>query len=782
VVNRSANGLRLSRRAIVGLALIAMAVLLLPASASAALDFEPPVTYPVGGGNTATEEGSGPIVAADFNGDGHPDLAIAHESNHRNTADIRILMNAGNGTFAAPVVYEIPPKPTSMVAVDLNRDGKEDLVVATQGGKQIAILLGRGDGTFAPAVKRSIGIGEKQELAVGDFNGDGKADLALTESYFQSGHGNQEIAILLGNGEGGFGKLTSFAAAGEPRGIAVTDLNGDSNQDLVVTASNGSHYFLGNGDGTFGAPVAFSAEEPAYSLIAAEAEGGAVADFNGDGYGDVATTSEQAAPGDAVVRLGDGKGDLGPPVSFAVGTQPQHLAAADFDGNGSIDLAVSNYRSDDVSVLINSSGAPPSEPSCSGADIRGGTSTLQALLQQQIWVPQFNALCAGGNAVQYTSGIGEGGRGWLSDFRTKSFPPGEFGAVDEAPDRAEIEGIDGIAEGAHEVVIPVAQTAIAIVADPPPNCSITRITNEDLEHVFRGNFLTWGRISTASGSGCDAPITRVVRAEVSNTTYQFKRYLGIINPKVLACSGGRTWDEMSRPGQPLPFAEEGEPQNAWPGQEEPLGGDGKCQAGEGRLSSVDWVKNLERFDGNLRIAEAAANGPGTIGYVPLPDAMKVGATHILEVQDNGWRSASEAQFASPAEGGNANCAGAHYKVPQEARRVAGASGTDAEWLEGSGALHPAVGGGAYPLCTLTFDLALHRYGDVHDKGGVDTAPSYTYAEIALLKQYLREFVLAPEGQKAITKAGIGFASLPTAPFADHDVLAAARYASGKISY
>jgi ABC-type phosphate transport system substrate-binding protein len=818
--SRGRSGKEGAGRRLVLLLLIGLIIAVgIPASASAALVLDPAVDYPVG--ESSAFETPWGIVSGDFNGDGSADLAVVVKADRSAAASLAVLINRGDGTFEPPVRYPLPARPTSVVTADLNGDGHPDIIVATEAGTQIAILMGRGDGTFEPAVKRFIGLGEWQTLAVGDFNGDGKPDLALTENYHPNFEGTpgSELAVLLGNGKGGFGKLAAIPIPGRSEGIAAVDLNGDGRDDLVLSndadaASDGLMVLLSNGDGTFGPiteyPVPYFAGPPI------------VADFNHDGYEDVAVSADEEIyvfPGDGkghlsapiespspsrgafslaadldldgnldlissgAVQLGDGSGAFGAPQPFFSDVQPQFVTVADFNGDGVPDIATANSASDDASVLINASGEHPGEPPCAGAPIKGAGSTLQGLAQG-VWVPEFTQqVCPGGPSVRYTSGIGEGGRnGWVSTFRIKSSPPAAFGAVDQAPDAADLDAFEEGVEGAHEVVIPVAQTALAIIANPPPGCSVTRITNEDLEHVFRGNFLTWNRISTATGSGCHAPIERVVRGEISNTTVQLKRYLGTVNPKVLPCSEGRTWDEILATEQVT--IEEGEPQDAWPGLAEPRKNGGECKPGEGPLSPVVWSRYVGRegFDGNLAAARLAAEGEGTIGYAPLPDAEAVGAKDILEVQDNGWRPTALAQYASPSAAGDANCAGAHYKVPPQARNVAGGTGIDADWSEASAALQPAVGNGTYSLCTLTFDLALHGYGDVHDDYGTDTGPSYTEGEVVALRRYLDEYVLTPRGQEALAAAKVGFAPLPSAPFADHDVLAAARFAAGKIAY
>src|SRR5207302_966492 len=137
------------------------------------------------------------VAVGDFNGDGRSDLAVANRGVLvSDPGSISILLGKGDGTFAAAVNYAASANPYSVAVGDFNGDGKSDLAVANVSG-DLSILLGNGDGTFAAAVNYATGR-SPVSVAVGDFNGDGKSDLAVANSD------SDNIAILVGNGNGTF--------------------------------------------------------------------------------------------------------------------------------------------------------------------------------------------------------------------------------------------------------------------------------------------------------------------------------------------------------------------------------------------------------------------------------------------------------------------------------------------------------------------------------------------------------------------------------------------------
>jgi DNA-binding CsgD family transcriptional regulator len=150
----------------------------------------------------------------------------------------------------AVAFFSAATTPNAVAVGDFNGDGKPDLAVANGNAMEVAILLGNGDGTFQPAASYKM-TGAPNSIAVGDFNGDGKPDLAV--GIANSG----EIWIMLGIGNGTFAPAISHGTPTSLLAIAVGDFNGDGKPDLAVVdaTSNEVSVLLGNGNGTFEAPV-----------------------------------------------------------------------------------------------------------------------------------------------------------------------------------------------------------------------------------------------------------------------------------------------------------------------------------------------------------------------------------------------------------------------------------------------------------------------------------------------------------------------------------------------
>ncbi len=289
-------------------------------------------------------------VVADLNRDGRQDVVIAHTN-----GKVGVMLGNGDGTLQAETTYATGTTFTASVAVaDVNRDGKPDIVASNWGGEangdaSVVVLIGNGDGTFQRAVAYDSGFPYDAQLAVADVDGDGKPDIVVLNA---NGNGIGDVGVLLGNGDGTFQRAAPYDSGGQqPCSLAIGDLNGDGSQDLVVTAfrSNSVSVLMGNGHGAFQSPVVYSASYPCSS---------AVADLNGDGKLDVVVTNYTSNT--VGVLFGNGDGTLQPIVTFSSGgVFPGQVVVGDVNKDGRPDLVVGNCGNpcgtdsvSDVAVLV----------------------------------------------------------------------------------------------------------------------------------------------------------------------------------------------------------------------------------------------------------------------------------------------------------------------------------------------------------------------------------------------------------------------------------------------
>ncbi len=299
--------------------------------------------------------GSGPsaVAVGDFNGDGKPDLAIADYAAN----NVTVLLGDGTGRFTAAPSSPFPAgsQPNSVAVGDFNGDGKPDLAIANYNSNNVTVLLGDGAGGFTSATGSPFPAGtQPYSVAVGDFNGDGKPDLAIANVA------SWDVTVLLGTGAGGFTAApgSPFAVGSYPESVAVADFNADGKLDLAVAGvglyASGSNVTVLLGDGAGG----FRAVQSGPGATGDSPSALAVADFNEDGLPDLAVINPET--GTVAVLLGDGTGEFtsatGSP--FTAGTQPVALAAGDFNVDGKPDFATANYGSNNLTVLLNGTTPP----------------------------------------------------------------------------------------------------------------------------------------------------------------------------------------------------------------------------------------------------------------------------------------------------------------------------------------------------------------------------------------------------------------------------------------
>jgi FG-GAP-like repeat/Putative Ig domain len=288
------------------------------------------------------------VAVGDFNNSGKLGLAVADSQD----ANVTILLGNGDGTFTPSnaFVYTAGNYVLSFAVGDFVGNGNLDLAVTNGfGGLPLNILLGYGDGAFNQASIPPTGYMSSASMpAVGDFNGDGKLDLAVT-GVGVTGTQGDVVTILLGNGDGTFtaASNSTFATGKAPQAIAAADLNGDGKLDLAITNYEDASVtiLLGNGDGTFtpasGSPI----------IVGNSPDAIAVGDLNGDGKLDLAIANYGGNTLTILLGNGDGTFTSASGSPFPVGLGPSSIAVGDFNGSGRLGLAITNLTGNTVSIL-----------------------------------------------------------------------------------------------------------------------------------------------------------------------------------------------------------------------------------------------------------------------------------------------------------------------------------------------------------------------------------------------------------------------------------------------
>jgi hypothetical protein len=340
--------------------------------------------------------------------------------------NLEVLEDRVTPSFSPATSFSVGPNPQAVVTADFNNDGHLDLATANAGASSVSVLLGHGDGTFSEPALNSAAGGAPFLLAAGDFNADGKLDLVTAYQY------GPYVSVLLGGGDGTFQAPSYVEIGGDPTAVVVGDFNADGKVDLGVTANvyvdgwamdpggyvSSDYILLGNGDGTFQAPTDIYGGWGDTSV--------AVGDFNRDGQSDIATAD---ASGNSVsIVRGLGNGAFSTAENFAAGPGAVAVAAGDFNGDGWLDIATANASDNSVSVLINDqswSSPPPPPPSLRINDAtvtEGNTGTFAATFTVTLSAASTQPV-----TVAYATGNGTATAG--SDYQaasgTLTFAPGE---------------------------------------------------------------------------------------------------------------------------------------------------------------------------------------------------------------------------------------------------------------------------------------------------------------------------------------------------------------------
>ncbi|MBD2703569.1 VCBS repeat-containing protein [Spirosoma sp. BT702] len=239
--------------------------------------------------------------------------------------------------FQTTTNYATGFSPRSVAVGDFNSDGKVDLAVSNFNSNNVSVLLGDGLGGFGTPTNFATQTGP-QSVAVGDVNADGKLDLVIANLN------SNTISVLLGDGAGNFASSTNFATGISPTWVVVGDVNTDGKVDLVVAnaGSNNVSVLLGDGAGSFSPPTNFATGTNPQSV--------AMSDVNADGKVDLVIAN--LFPNNVSVLLGDGAGSFGTQTNFAAGTGTFSVAVSDVNGDGKADLVTANRNANTVSILL----------------------------------------------------------------------------------------------------------------------------------------------------------------------------------------------------------------------------------------------------------------------------------------------------------------------------------------------------------------------------------------------------------------------------------------------